>query len=55
MISAFVEIVEKKAYFEPTVEIVDINTDEDVICNSKTMEESNDNDFGASDLGGFLD
>ena len=55
MISTFVEIVEKKAYFEPTVEIVEFNTDEDVICNSQITNESNDNEFGAGDLNGFLD
>ena len=55
MISAFIDRLEKKEYFEPTVEVLAVNSDEDVICNSQLMNEDNDNDFGADSLGDFLD
>ena len=55
MKSAFLHGQDKKEYIKPIVEFLFINNSVDVICNSQTMNEGNDNDFGAGDLGGFLD
>lgn len=46
--------LDKKEYLEPIVEILVISSSKDVICDS-IMNESNDNDYGAGDLGDFLD
>ena len=45
------EIVLKKAYLAPSVEIYKLDSSKDVVCLSS---ENKDNDFGAGDLGDFL-
>ena len=55
MKSAFLQGALKKKYLEPELEVLIINTSQDVICNSQETNEDNDNDFGAGGLGGFLD
>lgn len=55
MKSAFSQGVLKKKYLEPEIEVLIINISQDVICNSQETNEEKDNNFGAGDLGGFLD
>ena len=55
MKSAFLQGLVKKEYMEPEIEILIINASRDVICNSQETNEDNDNNFGAGDLGDFLD
>lgn len=55
MQSAFLQGALKKKYLEPELEVLIINTSQDVICNSQEINEEKDNNFGAGDLGDFLD
>ncbi len=42
----------KKGYYSPSVDAYYFDKTKDILCMSN---ESNDNDFGAGDLGGFTD